>query len=181
VKSDAFAPENVKPVIAIATALRFVIVTAWLAVPVPTFATGKVSEAGDALIAVRPLPESGTLRGLPAALSVMVTEALRAPSPAGLKTIVMVQLALLSTAAPHVFVCVKSPGSVPVTAIEVMLNDVVAKLVSVTVCDVLGFWKTWLPNESDGGDSTTVEAPSHWLASRIGLAPIATGTVGVMG
>jgi hypothetical protein len=138
-KSDAFVPEKVKLVIAIATELPFVIVTVWAALFAPTFVDGNVSEAGETVIAAMPVPESGIVCGLPVALSVMVTDALRAPIPAGSKVTVMVQVPLLFTLVPQVLVCVKSPGLVPVTAIEVNVSLVVAELVRVTDCEALGF------------------------------------------
>jgi len=85
-----------------------------------------------AVIALRPLPTTGTFCGLPTALSTIAMVALRISSPVGVKVTVMVQLALVCMLAPHVFVCVKSPGLAPATAIDVMLNGVGATLVSVT-------------------------------------------------
>jgi hypothetical protein len=137
-KSEALGPEKVKPFIAIGAEPPFVTVTFWAVAVVPTLVVGNVSDAGDIVIAESPVPERGTVCGLPAASWVIVIDAMRSPTPAGAKVTVMVQLALLSTLVPHVFVCVKSPELAPVTEIEVMFNEVVAELVSVTVCDSLG-------------------------------------------
>jgi hypothetical protein len=51
-----------------------------------------------------PVPERLTVCGLPLALSVMLTEAVRLPLAAGVKVTVMVQLALAATELPQVLV-----------------------------------------------------------------------------
>ena len=51
-----------------------------------------------------PVPVSDTLCGLPEALSVMVTEALRLPLAVGSNVTLIVQFAPAATLAPHVLV-----------------------------------------------------------------------------
>ena len=51
-----------------------------------------------------PVPERLTVCGLPLALSVMLTEAVRLPLAAGVKVTLMVQLPLAATELPHVLV-----------------------------------------------------------------------------
>ncbi len=63
-----------------------------------------------------PVPERLTVCGLPLALSVMLTEAVRVPVAEGVKVTLIVQLAPAATELPHVLVCAKSPALVPVTA-----------------------------------------------------------------
>ena len=51
-----------------------------------------------------PVPVRPTLWGLPAALSLRVTAAVRVPLPVGVKVTLIVQLAPAATLAPHVLV-----------------------------------------------------------------------------
>ena len=51
-----------------------------------------------------PVPESATVCGLPAALSVIVTIADRAPTAVGVKVIMIVQFAPAATLVPQAFV-----------------------------------------------------------------------------
>jgi hypothetical protein len=72
-----------------------------------------------------PVPESGTVCGLPAALSATARVADRFPVAAGLKLTLMVQLALAATLDPQLLVWEKSPALVPEI---VMLETVKAAL-----------------------------------------------------
>jgi hypothetical protein len=74
-----------------------------------------------------------TACGLPAALSLTLSDAVRVPLAVGLKVILMLQVARAANELPHVWVCAKSPALIPVMAIPVMLMVVVPTLVSVTV------------------------------------------------
>ena len=80
-----------------------------------------------------PVPERLTACGLPLALSVMLTEALRVPEAEGVKVTLIVQLAPVVSELPHVLVCAKSPALVPVTAMVVMLKVALPVLLRVTV------------------------------------------------
>src|ERR1035438_10473598 len=77
-----------------------------------------------------PVPERGTCCGLPAALSVSLSVALRAPVMVGLKVTLMVQLALAANELPQPLLCTKSPGSVPASVILVMVIAVVPTFLS---------------------------------------------------
>jgi hypothetical protein len=69
-----------------------------------------------------PVPERLTLCGLPVALSVRVTAALRVPLAVGLKVTLIEQLAPAAIELPQVLVWAKSPGFVPVSAILVRVK-----------------------------------------------------------
>ena len=82
--------------------------TAWLA---------KVRLDGERLAtATVPVPVRFTLCGLPLALSVRVTFAVRVPLAAGVKVTLIVQLAPAATLEPQLLVWAKSLALVPVTA-----------------------------------------------------------------
>jgi len=80
-----------------------------------------------------PVPERLTACGLPLALSVMLTEAVRLPLAAGLNVTLMVQLALAATELPQVLVWAKSLALVPVSARLVMLKAALPVLLRVRV------------------------------------------------
>ena len=70
-------------------------------------------------------------------VSVTARHALRDPLAAGVNVTLKVQLAPADRLFPQVLVSAKSPGSVPVMEMLVMLNDFVPTLVRVTVWAVL--------------------------------------------
>ena len=80
-----------------------------------------------------PVPERLTICGLPLALSVMLTEAVRLPLAAGVNVTLIVQLAPPATELPHVLVCAKLLALVPVSARLVMLKAALPVLLRVTV------------------------------------------------
>jgi hypothetical protein len=90
--------------------------------------------AGDDEI---PVPDSGAACGLPAALSVMLTLARRAPVDNGVNVTLMLQLLPAPTDDPHVFVCAKSPEFVPVIVMLEIVNVVPPVLVNVIDCEPL--------------------------------------------
>jgi len=93
-----------------------------------------VCERLAAATAFTPVPERLTLWVLlPVALSVRVTEAARAPAATGLKATLMVQLAPAATLDPQVFVCAKSAGLAPASAMPLMLKAAVPLLLRVIV------------------------------------------------
>ena len=72
---------------------------------VPTGWLPKARLVGERLTTVVvPVPERLTVCGLPLALSVMLTEAVRLPLAAGVKVTLMVQLLPAATELPHVLV-----------------------------------------------------------------------------
>src|SRR5271169_5545270 len=79
-----------------------------------------------------PVPVRVTVCGDPAALSVMVTDALRAPPTVGVNVTEMLQFPPATTLTPHVLVCPKSPALVPVTAMLVIVRVPVPVLFRVT-------------------------------------------------
>ena len=83
------------------------------------------------------MPLRATLCGLPAALSVTVSEALRAPNAPGVKVTLMVQDALAFSEAGQVLVCAKSLALVPLIAMLLMLRASVPEFVSVIVLAAL--------------------------------------------
>jgi hypothetical protein len=92
-----------------------------------------------------PAPVRAIICGLPLALSVMATEAVRLPEEAGVNVTLIVQLPPAATEAPQVLVAVKSPGLAPVTAMLAMFNDALPVSFRVTDCAELVVPRFWLP------------------------------------
>ena len=93
---------------------------------------------GDTLAEfVTPVPDRAAVWGLPVALSVTVTAAVRAPVAVGLNVTLMVQLALAARLEPQVVVRAKSPLLVPVMAILLMVTDEVVPFFTVIAWAVL--------------------------------------------
>lgn len=115
---------------------------------VPTSCVAKVRLLGEGVAfgpETSPVPLKLIVCGLPAALSVMVTEAVRGPLWAGLKVTVMVQLAPAARPVPHVLVWLKSAVLVPVTAMLLMVDARPLGLESVTWLGALVVPTTSLP------------------------------------
>lgn len=84
-----------------------------------------------------PVPVSDTEWGLPDALSVIVTDAVRLPVVDGVNVTLMEQFAFtarVALLAGQVLVCAKSLAFVPVTAMLEIVSGAVPELVSVTLC-----------------------------------------------
>src|SRR3989442_1211546 len=100
-----------------------------------------------------PVPAGEPARGRPAASSLMLTVAARAPVAAGANVTVKVQLAKGAIgppasgqgAAPEPATATKSPGFVPARTMLVMLRVAVPLLVRVTVCAGLLRLTRWTP------------------------------------
>jgi hypothetical protein len=123
--------------IVIAVVPTFFRVTVLAALVVPTVTEPKLKLLGVSS-AVVPVPLSGTCCGLPAALSVTVKFALRAPVVDGLNVKLTVQFAAAASELPQVVaVSGKSAASAPVTAMLLMVSAVVPMLVSVTFLTAL--------------------------------------------
>ena len=75
-----------------------------------------------------PLPLNAAVCGLPLALSVTATLAVRVPVAVGLNVTLIVQLVPAARLAPQVWVWVKSPLLVPVMAMPLMLSAAVPVL-----------------------------------------------------
>src|SRR5438132_13846076 len=96
-----------------------------LSVPiVPIATTPKLKLVGESF-AVVPIPLSVTFCGLPAALSLMLSAAVRIPDAVGLNVTLMLQLEPTASELPHVWDCEKSTALVPVIDMLVMVNEVV--------------------------------------------------------
>ena len=91
-----------------------------------------------------PVPLKAMDCGLPAVLSVMVTEAVRGPLSVGANVTVMVHLPLDGRLELHVLIWLKSLAFVPVTAKLLMVNVRVPVFVSVTVWGALKVPTAWL-------------------------------------
>ena len=97
-------------------------VTVWVALGVPTLLLKGVVVVTPAMASL-PVPVRLTVCGLPAALSEMLTEAVRLPSAAGVNVTLIVQLPpFAATELPQVLLVrgEKSPLLVPVTEMLVM-------------------------------------------------------------
>ena len=92
-----------------------------------------------------PLPLKATVCGLPLALSVMVTPALRVPVAVGVKVTLIVQEALAASVLGQLLVWAKSPALVPVSAMLLMVRSALPLLVNVTAWAVLVVLTCWLP------------------------------------
>jgi len=105
------------------------------------------------------VPVSGTVCGLPAALSMMVKVPMRVPAAVGVNVTLIVQFAfaasiagVIGQAVVPVLVAAKSPDP----AMEMIVRGPVPVFVSVTVCAVLVVFSAWLPNVRLVGASITV-------------------------
>jgi hypothetical protein len=85
-------------------------------------------------VAAVPVPVRLTVCGLPAALSEMLTDAVRVPAAVGVNVTLIVQLPPAATELPQVFVSAKSAVLVPVMLMLVMLKLVLPVLLRVTLC-----------------------------------------------
>jgi hypothetical protein len=104
-KSPLFVPAIAVLMMFTVTVPLFVSVMACAALAVVTSWPAKFRLVGASVTAgAVPVPVSATLCGLPRALSVMVTDALRFPVALGLKVTLIMQFAPAATLAPHVLV-----------------------------------------------------------------------------
>ena len=93
-----------------------------------------VKETVDAAV---PTPLRETACGLPLALSVILTVAVRWPVVVGVKVTLIVQFAPALTLVPQVLVSAKSPGFVPVMLMLVIVSVPLPVFVRVTVLAIL--------------------------------------------
>jgi hypothetical protein len=109
-------------------------VTDWEGLARPTDWLPKVRFGGEMLTpAPAPMPLRLTLWGLPVALSVRVTAAVRVPPAAGVKITLILQLAPAATLEPQLLVSAKSPVLLPETAMLVTLKAALPELVKAIV------------------------------------------------
>jgi hypothetical protein len=155
-KSPGSRPASVMLVIVIAVVPTFFRVAVMTELVVPTVTFPKLRLVGVSS-AVVPVPLSGTCCGLPAALSVTVRFALRAPVVVGLNVRLTVQLAAAARELPQVVaVSGKSPASAPVTAMLLIVSVVVPMLVRVTFLTGLVKPTASVPNPNGVGTSLAV-------------------------
>ena len=143
------------PVVEIAIPVRstgwlFVNVNVFAALVVPTFCFAKTALAGVNVAGSTPVPDSATVCGLLAALSVKVSVPVRSPEAIGVKVMLTLQLLFAARVAPQVFAEIaKSPLGV------MLLISSVAVLVffSVTVLAGLVVPTASSPKLSEFGDT----------------------------
>ena len=93
---------------------------------------------GDTLAEfVTPVPDRAAVWGLPVALSVTVTAAVRVPVAAGVNVTLTVQLAPAARLEPQLLVWAKSPLLVPAAAMLLMLTDDAVPFFKVSACAAL--------------------------------------------
>jgi hypothetical protein len=130
-----------------------------------------VAELGDRLLILgtgfRPVPVKLTVCGLPEALSVNISEALRLPATDGVKVTPTVHVPLVLKLAPvqeSASVLAKSPGSVPPIATVEMERLLAPVLVTVRVSALLVVLMVCGSKASARGENFT--APEEKLAIR---------------
>jgi len=101
---------------------------------VPMSRVAKVREPGDTVTAEVPVPLRLTACGLPAALSVTCSEAVRVPRPVGVNCTLMVQFEPAAKVAPHVVVRENSALLAPVNPMLLIVSGALPVLVRVTTC-----------------------------------------------
>jgi uncharacterized membrane protein YgcG len=104
-----------------------------------------------------PVPEIGTVCGLPAALSVRMNVADRAPAAVGWNVTAMTQLAPTGSVRPEQpsLVWVKSSGCVPRVAALLMNSGALPVLATVTDCGALRVPVSCGPKVSEDGENVT--------------------------
>jgi hypothetical protein len=133
-KSPALVPVSPMLLMVRGAVPLLVSVTLWALLLVLTCRLPKLRLEGLKVTAgAVPVPERPTVWGLPVALSVMATLAVRLPVAEGLKVTLMLQLALAARLAGQVLVWLKSLALVPVSPMLLMLRDAVPLLVKVTI------------------------------------------------
>jgi hypothetical protein len=105
----------------------------------PSFTCPNVRLVGVTLALARraPVPVMPTVCGLPPALSVMVSDAVREPTADGVNVTPIEQLPPAATPLEQLFVCAKSPAFVPLKAMPETLRAALPMFESVTVCAAL--------------------------------------------
>src|SRR5437868_4651428 len=139
-KSPGLVPARLMLLMVRSAVPLFLSVTVCAALVVPVFWFPKLRLVGLKLTpgagALIPLPLRATVWGLPLALSVMLTLALRVPIAVGVKVTLMVQEAPAARVLEllgQVLVWAKSPLLVPLRPILLMVRAALPLLVSVTV------------------------------------------------
>jgi len=135
-KSPEFVPVIAMLVIFIVAVPVLLRVTAVPLVVWPGMTTPKLIEVGEREATgagATPVPLKPAVCGLPVALSVIDTEAVRVPAAVGLNVTLMEHLAPAATEEPQVFVSAKSPLLVPVIAMALTVKVALPEFVRVMV------------------------------------------------
>jgi hypothetical protein len=106
-----------------------------------------------------PVPERLTVCGLPRALSVILTEALRLPLAEGVNVTLIVQEEPAATHLPHVLVSAKLVRLVPLTTMLDIINVALPVLRRLTVRALLVLPTVWLPKARLVGERLTAAEP----------------------
>jgi hypothetical protein len=155
-KSPGLAPVNAMLLMARAALPVFCSVKVWAALVVPRLRLLKVRLVVVTLATgALPVPVRFTVCGLPWALSVMLTAAVRLPMAAGVNVTLIVQLPFTATVLPHVLVTVKSLGFAPVVPMLVMAKLRFPVLERVTGCAALVVPRFWLGKVRVPGEKLT--------------------------
>ncbi len=125
---------------------------------VPTVRARYVALAGVNVAATMPVPVSGTICGLPGALSAIVTSPVSAPSCVGLKTTLMMHVFPAASVLPQGLVLVSRANS-PLGAMLAMFSVEPPVFLSVTFFAELVVFSTTLPNARDAGVKVTAGPP----------------------
>ena len=144
-KSLAFRPETAILLTVKVALPELVKVVSWAVLVVPRDWVPKARLLGEKVaVDFAPVPVSVTLCGLTEELYKRVTEAVRVPVAVGWKITLIVQLAPAATLDPQLFVCAKSLGFIPASAMLERLKSALPALVRVMVWGALMAPMGWL-------------------------------------
>jgi hypothetical protein len=156
----AFVP--VKPMLAMESeAVPVLLRVTEVELEAPTAVLPKLMESAERLAAgagAVPVPLTETVCGEVYALSVIPSEAVRAPVVVGLKVTVIVQVALTATLVPQVFACVNEVGFVPEKAMPLIMRVDDPVFLSVTAWVALAYPCTVAGKLRVDGESVTCGA-----------------------
>jgi hypothetical protein len=156
-KSPGSVPLMAIPVIVRALVPTLVKVTVCGELVVPIATVAKLRLVGESF-AVVPIPLRLTFCGLPAALSEMLSAAVRVPEAVGLKVTLMLQLAPAAKEVPHVWVWAKSAALIPTIAMALMVRVAVPVFLSATIFALLLVSIACVGNVRLVGDRATIGA-----------------------
>jgi hypothetical protein len=160
-KSPALAPLTATLLMVIVELVPLVNVAVCAALVAPTAVPGNPSAVGETVTlppdVLLPVPESAMVCGLLLAVSETLRVADRVPVVAGLNAMDTLHVAVAARLDPHVLLLMrKSPGSVPVIEILLIVMAELVPLLSVAVCEPLVDPVFIVPNERDVGLMLTV-------------------------
>jgi hypothetical protein len=150
-----------------------VIDTVWAALGVPTFCDGNTSDGGLMAtpgVSTTPVPDNGTVCGLPSASLVIVSVPLRGPAAVGVNVTVMEQDAVGAIGPTHPLTLVKSPVAVT----RLMFSGALPELLIDSETGVLDVPTTVDGNGSDDGE---IVMPGTGAADTLAVTMMAVGLV----